>query len=157
MSDDDWGLTLTVGPIIHSGTGGPGIGPAVGFRAARGVHPLWNLHVEASLAAPVPLREGNAYVSGGVFAGVSTALDVVSVVPWLGVAAGALVEPGAPDHARALNFAWMGTVGVDVRKRRDRSMGVQVDVIGAIEPKLHFARYVRASFRYTWMRSRGGI
>lgn len=157
VSDQDWGLTLSMGPLIRTGTGPPGLGPAVGFRANKGIHPLWNLGVETMLAVPVPLRDGNPYVSGGIFAGVSSNLDVVAVVPWLGVSLGLLFEPGSPDHKRAVNPALMMSAGIDVRKQRDHSMGIQADVIGALEPKLHFARYVRVAFRYTWMRSRGGI
>lgn len=157
MSDEDWGLTLSVGPLFQTGTGPSGMGPALGFRANKGVHPLWNLGVEGLLAMPVPFRDGNPYLSGGVFAGVTTNLDVVAAVPWLGVSLGLLFEPGSPDHDRAVNPALMMSAGIDVRKHRDHSLGFQADVIGALEPKLHFARYVRVAFRYTWMRSRGGI
>lgn len=157
VSDEDWGLTLSVGPLFGSGATPPSAGPAVGFRASRGVHPLWNLHVEGMIAAPIPFDHESAYPTGGVFVGVSTALDVVTVVPWIAISAGMLVEPGAPDQSQAVIPAWIGTVGIDVRKRRDYSMGVQADVFGSNQPTLHFARYVRVAFRYTWMRSRGGI
>lgn len=157
VSDEDWGLTLSVGPLVRTGPAPPGLGPALGFRANKGIHPLWNLGVETMLALPVPLRDGNPYFSGAVFAGVSTNFDVIAVVPWIGLSAGMLIEPAAPDHDQAVNAALMASFGIDVRKHRDHSMGVQADVIAAFTPSFDAARYVRVAFRYTWMRSRSGI
>lgn len=152
VSEGDWGLTLSAGPMIRTGPKVPAVGPAVGFRASYGVHPLWNLTLESIVALPVPTQKQPYYVQGGVFAGVATQLDIVTVVPWLGVSAGMLVEPGARVHSRTVLPALMGTFGIDVRRRRDHSMGVQADVIATFDPKFDVKRYVRIAFRYTWMR-----
>lgn len=157
VSDEDWGFTLSGGPLIRTGPSPPGVGPALGFRANKGVHPLWNLGVEAMLALPVTTNGHGPYLSGGLFAGFSTSLDVVSVVPWAGLSLGVLFEPGSPDHSAVANPAAMLSVGLDVRKKRDSSWGFQADVIGALQPKFDAARYVRVGFRYTWMRSKSGI
>lgn|GEM_PF-4376528 len=152
VSDGDWGLTLSTGPMIRTGPKVPAVGPAVAFRASYGVHPLWNLTLESIFALPVPTKEQPVYFQGGAFAGVATQLDVVAIVPWLGVAAGMLIEPGARVHSRTVLPALMGTFGIDVRKHRSHSMGVQADLIATFDPKLDVKRYVRVAFRYTWMR-----
>lgn len=152
-SEGDWGLTLSVGPMIRTGPKIPAVGPAVGFRASYGVHPLWNLTLESLVSLPVPTKkEQPHYLQGGFFAGLSSQLDMVAVVPWLGVAAGALIEPGARVHTRTVLPAIMATVGIDVRQHRTHSMGVQADLIATFDPKFDVKRYVRVAFRYTWMR-----
>lgn len=152
VSDGDWGLTLSAGALIRTGPKQVAIGPDLGFRASYGVHPLWNLHVETTLALPVPLKDQPAYVQGGVFGGVSTQLDMVAVVPWLGISGGMLIEPGARVHDRTVLPAVKASFGIDVRRRRDHSMGVQADLIATFDPKFDVKRYVRIAFRYTWMR-----
>lgn len=138
--------------MIRTGPKQVAIGPNVGFRASYGVHPLWNLHVETMLSLPVPLKEEPMYLQGAFFAGVSSQLDMLTVVPWLGVSGGMLIEPGARVHDRTVLPAIMASVGIDVRRRRDHSMGVQADLMATFDPAFDVKRYVRVAFRYTWMR-----
>lgn len=152
VSDGDWGLTLTAGTLVRTGPKQAAIGPSVGFRASYGIHPLWNVHMEGTLALPVPLKDQPHYLQGGFFGGISTQLDVVTVVPWLGVSGGMLIEPGARVHDRTVLPAIKASVGIDVRRRRERSMGVQADLIATFDPRFDVKRYVRIAFRYTWMR-----
>lgn len=108
--------------------------------------------MEAALALPVPLKDQPYYLQGAFFGGISTQLDMVAVVPWLGLSGGMLIEPGARVHDRTVLPAIMASVGIDVRRRRDHSMGVQADLIATFDPGFDVKRYVRIAFRYTWMR-----
>lgn len=152
VSDGDWGLTLSAGTIIRTGPEAAAIGPHVGFRASRGLHPLWNVYAEAGLGAPVPFNEEPAYAHGSVFVGVSSQLDITKIVPWIGLAGGMLIEPKMAAHERAVFPSIMASLGVDVRKHRRYSMGIQADVVSIFEPAFDPARYVRVSYRFTWMK-----
>lgn len=139
--------------MIRTGPKVPAVGPVAGFRASYGINPLWNLMVETTLALPVPTSKDEPhYLQGGFFAGAATQLDMVAVVPWLGLAIGGLIEPGARVHSKTVLPALMATVGIDVRKRRTHSMGVQGDLVATFDPRFDVKRYVRVAFRFTWMR-----
>lgn len=156
VSDEEWALTLGAGASLRADGAPYAAGPSLFFRAQYGVHPLWNLTVESSLATFFE-PDDDPYLSGGLFAGASTMLDVVAIVPWVGVYLGGLFEPGAPDTDVVANPAAMISVGIENRRRRTRSWGGQIDVVGALQPDLDFARYVRLSFRFSWIVDRDAI
>lgn len=156
VSDEEWALTLGAGASLRTNGAPYAAGPSLFFRAQYGVHPLWNLAIESSLATHFDAGD-DTYITGGAFAGASTMLDVVAIVPWVGVYLGGIFEPGAPDTDVVANPAAMISAGIENRKRRTRSWGVQLDVIGALQPELDFARYMRLSFRFSWIIDRDAI
>ena len=161
VSHQDWGLTLSGGPLLETGFKPFAVGPALAFSANYGLHPIWNLGGEFLVSTPIPTKgPGGPWLTTGAFVGVSTTFDVLSVVPWLRLSAGTLLEHLADDERRnrlVFNPAVMASLGVDIRKTRDHAWGAQADVIAAARPHWQWARYVRIAVRYTWMRSRSGI
>lgn len=167
VSHQDWGFTLQGGGHLVTGEGPFAVGPTLGLAANYGVHPMWNVGAELMLATPIPTSAGVEFsVVGGAFAGVSTVFDVLKIVPWLRLSGGVLLER-LPETLVGSDLVTMGpyvanpalmlSLGVDIRKKRASSWGIQADVIAAGRPEWQWARHVRLAARFTWMRSRSAI
>ena len=154
VSDGDWGFTVGPELTLQRFPEAGDIGPGARLGVARGIHPLWNVGVNGSVSRILGEQPRTV---GSTYAGFTTMLDVVSVVPWAGLGLGAVFEPATPVGPVKPWLSAQARAGLDYRPRRAWSVGFEVDARFGFVPDLATLRQVGFALRFTYMKSRNAI